>query len=520
MPRPGYATVPGYATAVACGLARKLLLLAAVSLGLALQATTVAASMLANGDMSQAGEGRRPLAGWKEYVWSGQGEIVRHVSADGRAVALIRNDGPAKLGLFQQVKLPRACRYRVMLEAAGHDLHPDAERRAGRLHLAFGTRKSFSVDLAREGSRGWHQHTATVQIAGPDVATVYAFNYGSGAFFVRNVKLEPLLPCTGGGSDTIAPARDLQSPLVYVPPLGPGATLLKGYCGHGAFSRTAVCRAIAEFNGAAESQIGKPRAAPRVLADFEGASIFSGHTRVTGKQALNGVSARLTANRYMLADRRSGLLPDWRGYDWLRIATRNPTSDPQSLYIEINDEKTTGYWSRVNWTTAAAPGDGEVFIPLQVFVGEKSVTRERRRLDLARITRLVVTAPRKDVIIDDIRLEADEPSRHVFPELIRLDLGSLASPVMPGFTRLHAGMRYAEQRGYGFSAATRIARTEDRRHPDSLLSDWVSVHEGGIEIDLPDGRYRVLADDGGRWLLGILSELLASHPHGARQAGP
>jgi hypothetical protein len=122
-------------------------------------------------------------------------------------------------------------------------------------------------------------------------------------------------------------------------------------------------------------------------------------------------------------------------------------------------------------------------------------------LDLASITKLVLTSLDVDLIVDNIRLEVEPTPAHDFAKLIKLDLGPNTSPVFPGFTALHPGMPYKPALGYGFAPGTQFGRAEDRRHPGSLFNDWVSFKTGGIDIDLPNGQYQVwmMLEDPGYW---------------------
>ena len=86
-------------------------------------------------------------------------------------------------------------------------------------------------------------------------------------------------------------------------------------------------------------------------------------------------------------------------------------------------------------------------VPLQIFVGEKTVTKDRRRLDLSRITRLVFSVTDSGcpgssacgVLLDNVRLESDPPYQNLFPELLRLDFGEPNSPTQSGFTPVSEG---------------------------------------------------------------------------------
>ena len=115
----------------------------------------------------------------------------------------------------------------------------------------------------------------------------------------------------------------------------------------------------------------------------------------------------------------------------------SPTPAPRRStgIVEIRDRQTTDYWSRVNWYTQFVPGEQVIRIPLQIFVGEKSVIKQRRRLDLTAITRLFVDVLEPgQVYVQTVRLTVEPPYQHDFARLIKLDAGTDMSPV---HARLH-----------------------------------------------------------------------------------
>jgi len=151
----------------------------------------------------------------------------------------------------------------------------------------------------------------------------------------------------------------------------------------------------------------------------------------------------------------------------------------------------------------APPGRSRHKIPLQIFVGEKSVIQNRRRLDLAQIVKLVFSAheSQSEVEISDINLDLEQPYKNDFLRLLKFDVGPPTGPLFYGFTALHPGSAYRPARGYGYSSDVVQGRTEDRRHPGNLLRDWTSLTKGGIDIDLPNGQYQVwmMLEDPGYW---------------------
>lgn len=451
--------------------------------------------LIINGRMAESGEGEQPFAGWKSWIWSGQGAIERFEHVNQGPAAVIANFELAKQAIFQAVNFSR-CSYRLTAEVAAADLLALEADRSATFHVAFDNGNSITEDLIREGDSDWQRFELFFSVSADTSGYVYFFNYGIGRVFVRNVSLTMLQGCPA--VETASKLSPLNSmPLNFSAPWTEADFALSGYCDVPLFA------GAHEFCGIPRQKSREAPSEPKMLADFEGwSSIFSGYRSVTGSAALSGAaSARLVRGQYVQSRADAGLPADWSGYDWLRMDVENPTRQPVIVYIEINDGKTTGYWSRVNWTTAAPPGRSAINVPLDIFVGEKVMIRNRRRLDLRTISRLVITATDGDIIVDNVRLDTEPSFANLFPKLIRFDFGPWSSPVMQSFTPVRTGTFYNIRRGYGFAPGTRIGRSEDRRHPDSLLRDWISVLDGGFKVALPNGRYHVwlMLEDPGYW---------------------
>ena len=148
---------------------------------------------------------------------------------------------------------------------------------------------------------------------------------------------------------------------------------------------------------------------------------------------------------------------DWLGYDFLKADFYTDSKDPLSLYVEIHDAGTRGYWDRVNYNTVVPPGRSTLVVPVkQLYVGEKS--RPGRMLNLGGITRLVLAIddkPPAPLFIDNLRLERDDSPA----------AGDLRRPVclrlrprhQPGDGRLHA-----DHPGHALQQGPRL-RPEERQ---------------------------------------------------------
>ena len=478
----------------------KLAFLVAVAL-MACHAADAASNLLSNGNMEEPGPKPNRIAGWSDWLWEGDAQLSQTTEAafEGRRSALLQGFGPAKIAIFQKVDLA-PCSYRLTAAVAGVDLTPGIYNQSAMLHIAMESGQAITHQIL-SGNSGWRVLNLEFTVPTQASATIYFFNYGSGYFFVDDVSLVAIDGCPAR-TTTFKLSSSPVAPLNFQPPPTAGDTLLASYCTDAAFAQRDVCRrlASADLSKLAPVKGSKPIL---MLSDFEGRQSPFGGGWSYERTIAGGWSARLSAGRYMDATTSDGLPSDWRGYDWLRFDVENNSAAVQRVDVEIRDTMTTDYWSRVNWTTSVPPGRSTVDVPLQSFVGEKSVIRERRRLDLEHVTHAIISAAeaRVDLLIDNVRLEEEPAYQNDFPKLIKLDPGPRTGPVMTGFYPLYSSMTYSSMRGYGLSPDAQVGQVEDRRHPDNLFRDWISFRKGGLDIDLPNGRYHVwmMLEDPGYW---------------------
>jgi hypothetical protein len=238
---------------------------------------------------------------------------------------------------------------------------------------------------------------------------------------------------------------------------------------------------------------GLPSSKP--LASFEDGKIApftsSGPDVATVEQlhATDGKSSLKLQNGYAVWDGRQ----DWTGYDFLKADAFNPGDTPMPLYVEVHDQATNGYWTRVNYQTILPPGASTLILPTDLYVGEKG--RPGRALDKAHITRFVlsVEGKTKPVYFDNFRLERDLSDRVKVPGLHAFSFGPGTYPPMRGFTAVTPTTLYSSSRGYGLKNA-QVWRAYDALQPDPLYQVGLCIEAGGFAVDVPNGRYHVFVN--------------------------
>ena len=217
-----------------------------------------------------------------------------------------------------------------------------------------------------------------------------------------------------------------------------------------------------------------------------------------GAEVLDDGNAMRVPQGFISLDRAD----DWSAFDALVFDVETDSDEPVPLYVEIRDALTTGYWTRVNLSSVVPPGKSTFTLPLnQQYVGEKS--RPGRNLLLDQITRFVLNvhddAPAA-VTFSNMRLVYNEKPP-VFDGLWAFDFGPGSSPLMDGFTPITPATLYSEARGFGLQDA-RIWRAMDMLQPEPLYQDCLAIQSGGLAVDLPNGKYRVVMNlnhAGGFW---------------------
>jgi hypothetical protein len=233
-------------------------------------------------------------------------------------------------------------------------------------------------------------------------------------------------------------------------------------------------------------------ASARQLASFEDGKITPwepsapGDAIVTSQHATQGNLALRLNKGYAVWNGAQ----DWSGYDFLKADVFNESDGPTHLYVEIWDQATTGYWTRVNYMTVVPSGASSLLVPTDMYVGEKS--RPGRSLDLAHITRLVLSIgdAKAPLFFDNLRLERDASDSVPVPGLRAFSFGPGTSPPMRGFSSVTPSTLYTSERGYGLQNA-RVWRAFDVLQPDPLYARFMCIESGGFALDLPDGKYHI-----------------------------
>ncbi|HHN46907.1 MAG TPA: hypothetical protein ENN09_05645, partial [Planctomycetes bacterium] len=342
--------------------------------------------------------------------------------------------------------------------------------------------------LRKNGTFGWTKlaYVGEVTEAGKEVNGPSFGLMAPGYFWIDDVSMEKV------GDDVLltpAPVLGAEEAPIRIPgEIGEGAVRC-GECGYRNMPAWGVCFACGNELAAGRQAFTGP--AVKVLASFEERSPFQNGS-IVGEHATDGAKAWRWERSYTDWQAEQ----DWSGYDYLKADFYSPADGPVDLYVEIRDKQTTGYWTRVNYSTVLPPGSSTLVLPLgQLYVGEKS--RPGRNLLLDDVTRLVFSIgdkPPAPLYVDNIRLERDVlTEKMLFEGLYAFDFGSASSPLMPGFERISPGVPYAKGRGYGLRNAD-IWRAFDVLQPEPLYQDFICFRSGGIAVDLPNGRYHVFVN--------------------------
>jgi hypothetical protein len=421
------------------------------------------------------------FAKWGGWKYEGDCEFrVGQVARTGKYSCLLFGASNPKIRMAQNVDLQPG-RYKITAWLRGLDIGTGIWNQTTEFMF-----NGKYMRLEKNGTFGWTPLTYVADVkeskqAGPSFGLM-----APGYLWIDDVSLVkvgndvPLtdLPMLGKEESPIAPPSELGAASVRCPE-----------CGYRNMPEWKTCYACGTRLAAVKTVARGP--AVKLITSFEEKSPFSGG-EVVAEHATDGQKALRIDKSYVSMTQPQ----DWTGYDFLKADMYTDSKDPMELGVEIRDLNTRDYWTRVNYTTVIPPGESTLVIPIkQLYVGEKS--RPGRMLDLAGIRHFVFILgdkPGAPLYVDNLRLERDDlPGKMAFDGLHAFDFGTGSSPVMEGFTPIAPSTVYSKGRGYGLKDA-HIWRTFDALQPDPLYQDFICIESGGLAVDVPNGRYRVLVN--------------------------
>lgn len=458
------------------------------------------------------------IGGWHTNTWSGMFGLEKCPNGtplSASSCVIMEGFGAGKFGVYQTMQLATAGTYSVSAKMASIELEPGQWSGTTSIYASFtgSARPDFPLlatgsggthDLLA-GSMGWRNLNATFSTPQATNATLYFFIWGSGRFFLEDVSLTQL-KCSVAVEDILSISAADIAPLVYNTPLTFEDTLLCGYCSdtsQAAFNNTELCSKCAATNLTA-MEPNKQAKQAKLLTDWTERPFFFAPDTANWALNANGTAALFAGSYASTSATVSTDSPvDWSSYSYLQIEVFNPSVNAQPFSVELRDTATVDYWSRVNWDSVVAPGLSAFKMPIDVYVGEKSEVKVRRRIDLSKITRLAIANNGAvNVSLGAVKLLPQAPFLHDFPKLLKIDVQPRTGPVFTSFKGLYPDTMDEERRRYGIQNTTTFgAAAQDREHPDDLLRDWISFLSGGINFHLPRGDYGVwfVIEDAGYW---------------------
>lgn len=423
------------------------------------------------------------FAKWGGWKYEGDCEFrVGQVAHTGKTSALLFGASQPKIRITQTFKNLEPGRYKITAYIRGVDIGEGVWRQTTEFMF-----DGKYMPLKKNGTFGWTPLTYVVDVT--ERKEVLGPSFGlmaPGWFWIDDVALVRV-----GNDVPVTPEPVLgkeEKPIAPPGDLGPGAVRC-AECGYRNMPAWKACYACGAELTATKAVSAGP--AVKVVASFEEKSPFQ-NGQIVAEHATEGQKAWRIDKSYSIWDGKQ----DWSGYDYLKADVFVAGDRPLELYVEIRDDQTRDYWTRVNYNTLLPPGKSTLVLPLeQLYVGEKS--RPGRKVILSAVNKFVLSVgdnPPGPLFVDNIRLERDvETPKVLFPGLFAFDFGPSQGPLMPGFTRIDPSTLYSKGRGYGLKDA-QIWRSFDALQPEPLYQDFICIEKGGLAVDVPNGKYHVFVN--------------------------
>ena len=422
------------------------------------------------------------FAKWSGWMYEGECEFrVSRIARTGKHSLMLAGGNNPKMRAWPEQFALEPGRYRITAHLRGLDIGTGVWNQTTEFMF-----EGKYLRLEKNGTFGWTPLTYVGEVSQKREFAHPSFGLmAPGYLWVDDVSVERVGPEVALTPQPVF-GRE-EKPITAPGELGEGAVRCPecGYRNMPAWGRCYACGSPLETKKPAPA--GEP---VKPITSFEEKNPFGGGT-IVGEHATDGTKALRIDRSYVSME----VPQDWTGYDYVKADVYTDAKEPLELYFEVRDTATRDYWTRVNYTTIVPPGSSTLIIPTALYVGEKS--RPGRPLILSSITRMVFSVgerPEAPLFIDNIRLERDtETAAMRFEGLWAFDLGPGSSPVMEGFAPLDVSKRYTAGRGFGWKDA-RFWRTFDALQPDPLYQDFICVEQGGLAIDVPNGKYHVFVN--------------------------
>ncbi len=422
-----------------------------------------------------------PFARWSGWLFEGAGEFRNgKLARTGETCAEIVGGQGVKIRLYTPPVTLEPGRYRFSCYLRGLDVGEHAWRLSEDV--------SFIDDeyypLRKQGSFGWTRLEIVKELKEKKEVQARIGLWAPGRLWVDDAMIVRVPDDTPLSEGPVL--GEEEAPITPPGALDAAAAARCPDCGYRNLPAWGRCYACGEvLAAAAPAATGPP---VRLLASFEAGTPtpFAGGT-VVAEHATDGQHALRVDRDWTSWDGPQ----DWSGYDFLKVDVFNPAEEPAPVSIEVRDQGTTGYWTRVNYASVAPPGPSTLVMPTDIYVGEKS--RPGRPLDKTAVTRLVLGVGNKPLYFDQVRLERDLSDNVQVPGLLAFDFAPGTAPPMRGFTLVTPGTLYSPGRGYGLKDA-QVWRAYDALQPDPLYQTAICFNSGGFAVDLPDGKYHVFVN--------------------------
>ncbi|MBI3923779.1 MAG: hypothetical protein HY318_20325, partial [Armatimonadetes bacterium] len=424
-----------------------------------------------------------PYAKWGGWIFEGASEFRNaNLARTGDTCAEIVGSQGGKIRLYTPTVTVEPGRYRFSCYIRGLDVvgHP------WNLSMDFNFVDDQYVGLKKIGTFGWTRLDFVKDVKEKKEVCARIGFWGPGRMWVDDaelVRVDEQVPVTE--KPTLGPE---EKPIEPPAALDAAKAVHCNDCGYRNMPAWGKCYACGTTLTAAAQKAERPPT--RLLISFEDgkAAPFDNGAAVEEHATDGKFSLRVDKNWASWDGAQ-----DWTGYDFLKADVFNSLDQPAEVYVEVRDQGTTGYWTRVNYLTIVPQGASTLIMPADVYVGEKS--RPGRPLDKARITRLVfsVGEAKAPIYFDNIRLERDLSDNVKVPGLQAFDFTPGAAPPFPGFTAVTPATVYSSGRGFGLKNA-QVWRAFDFLQPDPLYQTCICIEGGGFAADLPNGKYHVFVN--------------------------
>lgn len=182
--------------------------------------------------------------------------------------------------------------------------------------------------------------------------------------------------------------------------------------------------------------------------------------------------------------------------DTIELSISNPTSKDFIFFLVFEDEKSSDYWSKLNFKSTIVPGENVLSFDLKRFIGERGSIKYQRSLDFHSLKKMyvVINPNKKNKDNHSVKIKSIILKRNTKLEkpkemkAFKFISEKSVKKIPDFFTKITSSTKINSIHKTGFSSIN-LWRVNDSQASPEYLSETLGVYSAKFKVMLPPGDY-------------------------------